>query len=137
MKKQLLGAVIVLSGLFALATGAQAGTGDIVVKINQDFTAGGKTFPAGTYEVIRISPGLSDTLMLRGEQAGATAFLLPGTWDASVPVEPQVRLTRVGDTYYLSEVSTESGVFTLPEPRVETRTAKVVEHGTTSPSGSN
>jgi hypothetical protein len=137
MKKQLLGAVIVLTGLFALATGAQAATGDIVVKIDQDFMAGGKAFPAGKYEVIRNSPGLSDALILRGEQAGATAFLLPATWDASVQVQPQVQLTRVGDTYYLSEVSTEAGVFTLPKPRVETRTAKTVDHGTTSPSGSN
>ena len=137
MKKQLLGAVIVLTGLFALATGAQAGTGDIVVKIDQDFMAGGKAFPPGEYEVIRISPGLSDALILRGEQAGATAFLLPATWDASVQVQPQVRLTRVGDTYYLSEVSTEAGVFTLPEPRVETRTARAVDHGSMSPSGSN
>lgn len=137
MKKQLLSAVIVLTGLFALATGAQAGTGDIVVKIDQGFIAGGKAFPAGRYEVIRNSPGLTDALTLRGEQAGATAFLLPATWDASVPVEPQVRLTRMGDTYYLSEVSTEAGVYTLPAPRVETRTAKAVDQGTTSPSGSN
>jgi hypothetical protein len=137
MKKQLLGAVIVLTGLFALAIGVQAETGDIVVKIDQDFVAGGKALPAGTYTIVRDSPGTSDVLFLRGEQAGATAFLLPATWDPSVPVQPQVRLTRVGDTYYLSEVSTEAGVFTLPEPRVETRTAKAVDHGITSASGSN
>jgi hypothetical protein len=137
MKKQLLGAVIVLSGLFALATGAQAGTGDIVVTIDRDFIAAGKACPAGTYEVVRDSPGLTDTLMLRSTQAGGTAFLLPATWDASKQVQPQVQLTRVGGNYYLSTVATEAGVFTLPRPRVETRTAKTVDHGTTSASGSN
>ena len=48
MKKQLLGAVIVLTGLFALATGAQAETGDIVVKIDQDFVAGERLCRRGT-----------------------------------------------------------------------------------------
>ena len=47
MKKQLLSAVIVLTGLFALATGAQAETGDIVVKIDQGFIAGGKGIARG------------------------------------------------------------------------------------------
>ena len=138
MKRQLLGAVIVLMGLFALGTGARAETGDIVVTIAQDFIAGGKAFPAGTYEVVRNSPGLSDTLILRSKQASGSTFLLPATWDASVQVEvPQVQLTRVGDSYYLSTVSTEAGIFTLPQPRVETRTAKAMDHNTTSASGSN
>jgi hypothetical protein len=48
MKKYLLGTLITLTGLFALAAGAQAETGDVVVQIKQDFIAGGKALPAGT-----------------------------------------------------------------------------------------
>ncbi len=137
MKKHLLGGIIVLTGLFALATGAQAGTGDIVVKIDQDFIAGEKAFPAGTYKVIQDSPGTSQVLILRGEQPGESIFLLPTTRDASSPERPEVRLTRVGDAYYLTEVATELGVYSLASPRVEARTARTTDQSTVSPSGSN
>ena len=137
MKKYLFGTIIMLTGLFALATAAHAGTGDIVVKINQDFMAGGKAFPAGTYEVIQDSPGTNQTLILRGEQPGESVFLLPTTRDASSVERPEVQLTRVGDVYYLTEVATELGVYTLAPPRVETRTAKATDQDTVSSSGSN
>ena len=55
MKKYLLGALITLTGLFALAAGAQAATGDVVVHINQDFVAGGRRFPPGHTRSYRMS----------------------------------------------------------------------------------
>ena len=137
MKRHFLGGIIVLTGLFALATGAQAGTGDMVVNIDHDFIAGGKPFPAGRYKVIQDSPGTSQALILRSEQAAASAFLVPTTRDAYSPARTEVRLTRVGGTYYLSEVATELGVYTLAAPRVEGRTAKTADQNTMSPSGSN
>ena len=137
MKKYLLGALITLTGLFALATGAQAGTGDVVVHIKQDFVAGGKAFPAGTYKVLQDDTGTGQVLILRGEQPGESAFLVANTHDSSLPKQPEVKLTRVGEVYYLSEVATELGVYTLAEPSVVTRTAKTTDQTTMSPSGSN
>ena len=69
MKKYLLGALITLTGLFVLAAGVQAATGDVVVHINQDFVAGGKAFPAGTYKVLQDVTGTGQALILRGEPA--------------------------------------------------------------------
>jgi hypothetical protein len=137
MKKYLLGALITLTGLFALAAGAQAETGDVVVHIKQNFVAGGKAFPAGTYKVLQGFPETAQALILRGDQPGASAFLIPTTHDASLPERLEVKLTRVGDVYYLSEVATELGVYTLAPPQVVTRTAKAKDDGTMSSSGSN
>jgi hypothetical protein len=137
MKKYLLGALITLTSLFALAAGAQAETGDVVVHIKQDFVAGGKAFPAGTYKVLQSFPETAQALILRGDQPGASAFLIPTTHDASLPERLEVKLTRVGDVYYLSEVATELGVYTLPPPQVVTRSAKAKDDGTMSSSGGN
>jgi hypothetical protein len=137
MKKYLLGALITLTGLFVLASGAQAATGDVVVHINQDFVAGGKAFPAGTYKVLQDVTGTDQALILRGEQPGESAFLVPNAHDSSYPKRLEVKLTRVGDVYYLSEVTTELGVYTLAQPRVVARTAKTTDQTTMSSSGSN
>ena len=137
MRKYLLGALITLTGLFVLAAGAQAETGDVVVHIKQDFVAGGKAFPAGTYKVLQDVTGTGHDLILRGEQPGDSAFLVPNTHDSSYPKRLEVKLTRVGDVYYLSEVATELGVYTLAQPRFATRTAKATDQTTMSSSGSN
>jgi hypothetical protein len=137
MKKYLLGTLITLTSLFALAAGAQAQTGGVVVHITQDFVAGGKALPAGTYKVYHGFPETEQALVLRGEEPGASAFLLPATHDASFPDQLHVELTRVGNVYYLTEVATESGIYTLPLPRELTRTAKVKDQGTLAASGSN
>jgi hypothetical protein len=137
MKKYLLGTLITLTGLFALGAGAEAETGDVVVHIKQDFVAGGKALPAGAYKVYQGFPETGQALILRGEEPGASAFLIPATHDASFPERLFIKLTRVGDVYYLSEVATELGVYTLPAPRELTRSAKAKDHDTMAASGSN
>jgi hypothetical protein len=137
MKKYLLGALITLAGLFALVAGAQAETGDVLVHIKQDFIAGGKAFPAGTYKILQGVPWTAHALILRGEQPGASALLIPTTHDGSSPERLEMKLTRVGEVYYLSEVATDLGVYTLARPQVVTRTAKAKDRGTKSSSGSN
>ena len=137
MKKYLFSALVTLAGLFVLAASSQAQTGDILVQIKQDFTAGGKALPAGTYKVFRSVTGTDQVLILRGQQSEASTFLISTSHDARAPKQPEVKLTRAGDVYYLSEVATELGVYTLAAPRVETRTAKGTGHDTTFPTGSN
>ena len=69
MKKYLFSALVTLAGLFVLAASSQAQTGDILVQIKQDFTAGGKALPAGTYKVFRSVTGTDQILILRGQQS--------------------------------------------------------------------
>ncbi|MBZ5705139.1 MAG: hypothetical protein LAN63_07280 [Acidobacteriia bacterium] len=135
MKKYLFGALITFTGLFTLAAGAQAQTSDIVVHIQQDFVASGKTLPAGTYRVLQDFTGAGTGLILRGDHA--STFLLPTTHEAPSSDRRAVKLTRVGDAYYLSEVATDFGVYTLPLPSLATRMAKARDLGRTSSSGSD
>jgi hypothetical protein len=135
MKKYFLGALITLTSLFVLGGGVQAEAADIVVHIKQSFVAAGKEFPPGTYRVYQGFPEVGQALLLRGD-SGATALLFPTTRDASAPQQPKVKLTRVGDVYYLSEVATERGVYTLALPHLATRSAKASDVSASS-SGSN
>jgi hypothetical protein len=137
MKKYLLGTLVTFGCLLALAAGVQAEEGEVVVHLAQDFVAGGKMLPAGTYEVHRTLPETGQALTLRNEESGESAFLVIATHDASSPDQPHVKLTQVGGVYYLSEVATELGVYTLPAPRELTRIAKAKVHQTTATSGGN
>lgn len=135
MKKLVLGIPIIIAGLFALGTAAQAETGAIVANINHDFVAGGTAHSAGTYLVYRLTP---DTLVLRNEESGASVFMLSSMHKAANQGQQlEVKLTRSGDVYYLNEVVTDLGIYTLPEPRALTRAAKVKDQTTMGQSGSN
>ncbi len=129
MKKFLLGTLVMIAGLIAgllvLTAGARAETGGVVmIHINQDFIAGGKAFSAGTYKVYQGSPQTGQWLILRSKETGASVFLLPSTHDGSFPAQFEAKLMRAGSLYYLSEVVTDLGVYTLPAPRAMTQTAK-------------
>ena len=134
MKKFLLTTLIMIAGLFTLAAGtARAETGAVVVHINKDFVAGGETFSAGTYKVYQASPEAGQTLILRGEKR--SVFLVPSTRKQAFPGQLNVKLTRAGDVYYLSEVATDLGVYTFPTPRALTPTAKLKDQDLERASG--
>ncbi len=133
MKKFLLTTLITMAGLLTLAAGARAETGTIVMHINQDFVAGGQTLAAGTYKVSEDSAAAGQTLVLRGEKG--SVFLIPRTREQVSRGQLKVKLTRVGDVYYLSEVATDLGVYTFAAPH--TGAAKVKDQDLAAASGSN
>lgn len=128
MKKVLLGTLIMIAGLFLLATGAQAQSG-IVAHIGQDFVAGGKALHAGTYKVYQGTPDTGLTLVLRGEEPGSSIFLIPRTHDGAVAGPLELRLRRAGEAYYLSEIVNESGLYTFSQPRPQTGSAEAKNLG--------
>jgi len=133
MKKYLLGTLVMIAGLvagvLALTVGARAETGGVVmVHISQDFIAGGKAFSAGTYKVYQGSPQTGQWLILRSKETGASVFLLPSTHDGAFPGQFEAKLMRAGNVYYLSEVVTDLGVYTLPAPHALTQTANKKDH---------
>ena len=125
MKKFLGSTLITIAGLFTVPTGARAQASTVVVHIRQDFIAGGKAFPAGTYKVYQDWPQTGQALILQGEEA--SVFLLPCTHDGSFAGETEVKLTRAGDVYYLSEIVTELGAYTFSVPPALTRTTKAYD----------
>ena len=138
MKKFLLGTLVMVAGLCALASGARAQTnGAVTVHINQDFIAGGKALAAGSYKVYQGSPETGQWLILRSKETGASVFLLPSTHDVTFPGQFEAKLRRAGNVYYLSEVVTDLGVYTLPAPHALTQTAKKKNHDKMAASGRN
>lgn len=126
MKRFLLTTLIMLAGLSTLAAKAPAQTSTIVAHINEDFVAGGKSLPAGTYKVYLGSPAARQPLILLGEKR--SVFLVPSMHNQGVPGQFKVNLTRMGDVYYLSKVATDLGVYTFPAPRALTRAANLNSH---------
>jgi hypothetical protein len=138
MKKFLLGTFVIIAGIVALAAAARAETGVVVMfHINHDFIAGGKALSAGTYKVYQGSSDTWQWLILRSNETGASVFLLPSTHDWAFPGQFEAKLTRAGNVYYLSEVVTNLGVYTLPAPHALTQTAKKKDHDKMASSGSN
>ena len=114
MKQYLFRAALALAGLLAVTPAAVAQ--DLVVHIQQEFVAGGKTLPAGDYTITKNIGGGGQVLMLRGTRSGAVAFLVPVTQESPVEGRNQVTLLRDGDALYLQEIASDRGVFTLAAP---------------------
>lgn len=135
MKEYVLRISMIIFGMLVLASGSWAQTGIVVANINYDFVAGGKTHLAGNYRVYRLSP---ETLILRSEETRASFFLVSST--RREPLEGQrsgVKLTQREGVYYLTEVATDLGVYTLPAPRTPVGTDTAKNRGGLAASGSN
>ena len=80
MKKSYLTVVLTLTCLLGLGISAIAqDASNIVVNVPFEFVAGGKTMPAGTYSIGRVSPDSRSGLIIRGHDGGV--FLLPFVFD--------------------------------------------------------
>ena len=138
MKKQYLTVLLALICLFGLGAGAQAQEeGRVVAKIPYEFVAGGKTLPAGTYAITRISSDRERPWEIRNTVTLRDGVLLqPIFFDGAVD-HAGVRLERVSDTYYLSRVATAAGAFTLPIPKAANTVARVKQRDAMSVAGAN
>jgi len=138
MKKQYLTVLLALICLFGLGAAAQAQEeGRVVAKIPYEFVAGGKTLPAGTYAITRISSDRERPWEIRNTVTPRDGVLLqPIFFDGAVD-HAGVRLERVGDTYYLSRVATSVGAFTLPVPEAANSVPGGRQHDAVSAAGAH
>jgi hypothetical protein len=143
MKNAYLTIALTLMCLFGLGITARAQEIDkINANVPFDFVAGGKTLPAGTYTVSRVSPEANPNLVIRSNDD--SVFVIPMFVDrdaASVnggsADHAGLSFEHVGDKYFLSKVQTPGGVYALRTPRPMTQVAQTKDHGTGSPFGSN
>jgi hypothetical protein len=110
--------VRILSAFFGLAALAFTVKGqaadEIVVKIPYEFVVAGKTLPAGTYKVIRISDNDQRALALSSfENHTAILVLSSEVTDKSSAQHPSVRFQQVGEQHLLSKIETADHVFTI------------------------
>jgi hypothetical protein len=117
MKKyaRFLGAITVL---FGLGVAAKAETrAEIVVTLPFGFVVGGKTLPAGTYTVSRLSDEKVDGLILTSYDKHTSVFVRPSECESASPDKPQMSFQRVGDQHFLSTIQTAWDVYHFPVSR--------------------
>ncbi len=123
-------ALIVFAGLGVTARAEEEGI--VIAQIPFEFVAAGKTLPAGTYTVSRVSSG-SELLISSGDSG---VFVIPVVNDSTPVDNPLVTFDKVSDAYLLREVSTPLGTFIIDTHREESKLAQAKQHdGMTSSGG--
>jgi hypothetical protein len=132
-----IGYVRILSAVFALAAfGAAAraqAVDQLVVNIPYEFVAAGKTLPAGTYTVRRISTVNNEELSLTSFENRTGVLLLSSEVVQASEYKPTLTFEQVGDQHFLSKIETAEHIFTIP---VSKSAAPVVAKNQSGPSTS-
>jgi hypothetical protein len=116
--------------------GAEAETHrEVIVTIPYEFVAGGRTLPAGTYTVSRLSNDRLSGLSIVSYEQRSGVLVLTNQFENRPGNDAKVRFARVGDMYYLSSIETLDGVYTVSLPRSISVLAKSKHGGSTSASG--
>jgi len=136
--RQCLRILIVLIGAagFGITVKAQV-LDQIEVNIPYEFVVAGKTLPAGTYRVVRLSVNNPRALYLKSLETRASALVFATQVENSYNEEPKVSFERVGGEYALSKIETANRLFKIPIARSETLDAAARSHCGTSASESS
>lgn len=138
MKQHFASALLIIIGLFGLAAGAKAETHrEVTVNIPYEFVAGGRTLPAGTYTVSRLSDDRRSGLIIVNREQGSGVVVLVNQFENRPADAAKVSLERVGSMYFLGSIETQDGVYTLTLPRSALQMAKSAHTNGMSASGSN
>lgn len=118
MKQRLASALLIITGLFGLAAGAKAETHrEVIVNIPYEFVAGGRTLPAGTYTVSRLSDDRLGSLRIASYEQRSGVLVLANQFEDRPANDTKISLEHVGGMYFLRTIETPDGVYTLPLPR--------------------
>jgi len=139
MRKQCLRILIAVCSIAGAGMASRAQARDqIVVTIPFEFVVAGKTLPAGTYNVNRVTDGDPRALIFHSFESRTSAILLPTQVEGGSADKVHVSFERVGGQYFLSKIATADNVFTIRLPRLAIMEAAA--HGSASASsgsGSN
>jgi hypothetical protein len=142
MKTKLASALLVITSLFGLAAGAKAQAGakddtrrEVVVKVPYEFVVSGRTLPAGTYTVSRLTDDGRSGLSIVSNEGRSSAVVLPEQFENHPAGNPKLLFTRLEGTYFLSSIVTSDGVYTLSLPRSSVQVTKSGHTDGTSASG--
>jgi hypothetical protein len=109
-------AILALGGL-AVASKAQVVVqlaDQVVVKIPYEFVAAGKTLPAGTYKINRISDIKQNELVISGFENRTGALVISTVVEDAHSEQPKISFQVVGDQHFLSKIQTAEHIFTIP-----------------------
>ena len=137
MKKLCLRIAVALVGFAGLGITAKAQVVDqIVVTVPFEFVVAGKTLPAGTYRVNRVSDDRWAGLILSSFENRASAIVLPNEVENAPAEKAHVSFETAGDEHFLSKIETADNVFTIPVSRAAILLASGKSHTKTA-SGSS
>lgn len=138
MRKQYAKILLTLICLLGIGVAAEAGgRAEIVMTLPYGFVVSGKTLPAGTYTVTRISDNPSGGVVLSSYENRTAVVVLPSEVESASANKPSVSLERVGDVYFLSKIKTPDYVYTIPVSRSAVMEAAARLHeGTSAPESS-
>ena len=115
MKRNYFRLFVVFLGAALLAGVASAGDSDrIVVNIPYDFVASGKTLPAGSYIVQRLSDSNYFPLSISSRENGTTVFVQSIEVKEASQSHPSVDFLVSGDQHFLTSIQTAEHVFSFP-----------------------
>jgi hypothetical protein len=129
--------LVVVTFLFGLGVAANAEIqAEIVAELPFEFVVRGKTLPAGTYTVKRLSDKAFDVLMITSCDNGTSVFVIPTEMEDAVSYKPKVSFHMVGEQHFLSTIQTADYVYTFPVSRSVVLAAAVKPHDIVPVSGS-
>jgi hypothetical protein len=138
MRKLCLRIAVVLVSFAGLGITAKAQVADqVVVTIPFQFVAAGKTLPAGTYRVNRVSDDRWAGLILSSFENRASAIVHPIKVESTRDDKAQVSFETAGAEHFLSKIETADDVFTIPVSRAAILLASEKSHTESSSSGSS
>lgn len=138
MKQQLARFLLIILGLFGLAAGAKAENHpEVIVKIPYEFVAAGRTLPAGTYTVSRLSDGRLAGLRIFSYEQRSSVVVFANQFEDRPADDAKIRFEKVGGMYFLRSIQTLDGVYTLPLPRSALLMAKSAHTDGASASGAH
>ena len=138
MKKYFAGFLAAAFGMAAFAMAAKATTSDqLVVKVPYEFVVGGKTLPAGTYRINRLSDSSTGELALVNVDNHAGVLLNATEWEDARAYEPKLQFQQIAGEHFLSTIQTAEHVFTIPVSKSAVMEAMKSHQGSTSPVSGN
>jgi hypothetical protein len=135
MKKHFVRIATALLGCAILAIAAKAQVTDqLVVRVPYEFVVGGKTLPAGTYRVNRISDSNNQELSLTSLENRAGVLVVSDVVDTARSDKPSLTFQQVGGQRILTRIETAAHVFDIPVSKSAVLVAATKSHG--APAGS-
>jgi hypothetical protein len=140
MKKRFASILLTLVCVLGLGVTAKAQYRDqvaVVVTIPFEFVAGGKTLPAGTYRVSRISRDRFVGLVFSSYENRSNVYVHPVEIESTRSDKPGVSFEQVGEQHFLSRIETRTDVYNIPVSRSEIREAATRSHDKGSAAGNS
>ena len=136
MKKSYVTAALILMCLLGVGLSAHAQDADaVVVSVPFEFVAGAVALPAGEYRVSRVNLGGNRKLAISGYNKEGV-LLLPLTFDEGAIAGPTLSFEHVGGKYFLTEIKTLRGIYTMPASREMVMLGKANSASPSTSSGS-